>query len=226
MSILRKTIRKIVENKLSEDRRATFYRLGNAQKVAAMKELHAGTYIENIINAVEQGGENGISRNDVLAATGKSSVAAIAPLVRNLEAAGIIVKKGAGAEEPAAEETPTEEPLQEQFRRLHKLTEKKNDLGITPYGDDEEEEFDLNQAFAQSPKSLPYKDVLNIVLSYESEDMVHDFQLVFPKGKPISKEAYLQFEFQYMDDRSEESYIKANWISVTDPDVYEKAGLV
>jgi len=30
----------------------------------------------------------------------------------------------------------------------------------------------------------------------------------------------------YMDDMSEQQYIQANWISITDPDIFEKAGLV
>lgn len=89
-----------------------------------------------------------------------------------------------------------------------------------------EEAFNLNTAFKASPASHSYNDVLDIFTSYEDEGILDDFKANFPEGKDISKIDYIKFAVLYIDDMSASSDIMANWISVTDPDVYEKAGLV
>lgn len=89
-----------------------------------------------------------------------------------------------------------------------------------------EEAFNLNTAFKTSPSSHSYNDVLDIFTSYEDENILNAFKAKFPEGKDISKVDYLKFAMNYIDDMSASSDIMANWISVSDPDVYEKAGLV
>lgn len=89
-----------------------------------------------------------------------------------------------------------------------------------------EEAFDLDATFKTSPSSHSYEDVLDIFTSYEDDNILNAFKAKFPEGKDINKLDYLKFAMNYIDDMSASSDIKANWISVTDPNVYKKAGLV
>jgi hypothetical protein len=91
---------------------------------------------------------------------------------------------------------------------------------------DEDDDFDLNTAFAASPSSHSYDEVLNIFVSYEDEDTLNEFKSFFPEGKDITKDDYLEFSESIIDDLSEISYIQANWIGLTDDDIYQKAGLI
>ncbi len=91
---------------------------------------------------------------------------------------------------------------------------------------EDDEDFDLDAAFKASPASHSYNDVLDIFTSYEDEGILDDFKAKFPKDKNINKIDYLKFAMNYIDDMSASSDIKANWISITDDDVFEKAGLV
>ena len=92
--------------------------------------------------------------------------------------------------------------------------------------DFDDEDFDLNQAFKDAPNEASYKDVLDIMESYEMDDVLEDFKAEFPKGEPISKDDYSEFAMTLIDDMSEVAFIQANWISIFDEDIYEKAGLV
>ena len=91
---------------------------------------------------------------------------------------------------------------------------------------EDEDDFDLDEAFKMSPKQHSYEDVLGIFESHEDDNILNAFQSTFPEGKPVKRNDYLKFNMKYIDDMSEEDYIKANWISITDEDVFEKAGLL
>ena len=86
--------------------------------------------------------------------------------------------------------------------------------------------FDLDEAYKESPDFHSYSDVLSIIEQYESKDELDDFKTRFPENKDISKKDFFQFNYEYVDDMSEIAYIKANWVSITDSDVYEKADLI
>ena len=89
---LKQHIREIIEQELNELARiSTLHKIGDAKKAAALKKLHAGTWIEDMINAVEKGGETGITRNDIVVATGKGHTAAVSPMIRKLLDAGVFV---------------------------------------------------------------------------------------------------------------------------------------
>jgi hypothetical protein len=94
--------------------------------------------------------------------------------------------------------------------------------------DDEgfDDDFDLNREFKKSQSKHSYDEVLEIIKSYEDENMLNDFKSEFPKNEFISRDDYSDFAINYIDDMSEVPFIQANWISITDPDIYEKAGLV
>jgi hypothetical protein len=122
-----------------------------------------------------------------------------------------------------------EEVLNESFLKMQKLAgvitenqynEKKSLV------ENQLNEFDLNTAMKASPERHSYNDVLEVIKSYENEDMLDKFMGEFPQGKDISRDDYGRFCMSYMDDMSEQQYIQANWISITDPDIFEKAGLV
>lgn len=91
---------------------------------------------------------------------------------------------------------------------------------------EDEDEFDLNAEFKASPTEASYEDVLGIIEDYEDEEILNDFKSEFPKGEPVSKEDYSEFAMSLIDDMSEVSFVQANWISMFDEDIYEKAGLV
>ena len=88
------------------------------------------------------------------------------------------------------------------------------------------DDYDLNVEFKKSPNEASYKDVLDIIKSYEDEIILDDFKSEFPKGEPISKKDYSNFSTTLIDDMSEVGFIQANWISIFDEDVFDKAGLV
>ena len=90
----------------------------------------------------------------------------------------------------------------------------------------ESNNYNLNAAFIASPASHSYDEVLDIFVSYEDENILNKFKSSFPEDKDITKEDFLKFSESTIDDMSEMDYVKANWISLTDDDVYEKAGLI
>ena len=107
-----------------------------------------------------------------------------------------------------------------------KLLKENEGFNVDLYYDKEDDLIDLNKAFMAAPDKLPYDQVLDIFKSYEDEKILNDFKSEFPEGKDISKEDYFEFSERDIDDMSEVSYIQANWVSVFDDTVYEKAGLV
>jgi hypothetical protein len=90
----------------------------------------------------------------------------------------------------------------------------------------EDDEIDLQETFDESPMSHSYNEVLEIIESYEDESILNDFKAEFPEGEDISRKDYSDFAMSMIDDMSEVANIQANWISLTDPDIYDKAGLV
>jgi uncharacterized protein YjgD (DUF1641 family) len=92
--------------------------------------------------------------------------------------------------------------------------------------EDEDNDYDLNDAFKAAEDKASYEDVLDIIKSYEDEDMLDKFTAEFPEGEDITKEDYSDFAITLIDDMSEVDFVQANWISIFDKDVYEKAGLI
>jgi len=122
--------------------------------------------------------------------------------------------------------------LSEEFTRMQKLAGIISEIKVKPglfsvddYYDEDTEEVDLNAAFKNAPTVASYKDVLDIIESYEDESVLDDFKSEFPEGKDINKGDYSDFSINLIDDMSEVGYIQANWISIFDDTVFEKAGL-
>ena len=70
-----------------------------------------------------------------------------------------------------------------------------------------------------------YGLVLEIVWSFEDDDVENDFKERFKEGENISKEEFFDFFEGYMDDMSELYYIKKNWEYVEsggDESVYDE----
>jgi len=126
----------------------------------------------------------------------------------------------------------TKQLISEEFSRMQKLAgiiseikAKSGLFSVDDYYDEDTEEVDLNAAFQNAPTVASYKDVLDIIEYYEDESMLDDFKSEFPEGEDISKDDYIDFTIEFIDDISEIKYIKANWINIFDDTVYEKAGL-
>jgi hypothetical protein len=117
------------------------------------------------------------------------------------------------------------------FTRAHVVNKPKGAVAESEEYDDyedddyEDDDFDLDAEFANSPNQASFEDVFNIIQSYEDDEILDDFTSKFPSIKPVNKEKYRNFAMKYIDDMSDMNYIKANWISMFDEDVYEKAGL-
>jgi len=117
-----------------------------------------------------------------------------------------------------------------------KLLKENKGFNVDDYPDEDDDLIDLDAAFEATPDKLPYDKVLDIIKSYENEEILNDFKSEFPEDEfpeaespeenNFSKEDYFEFNKRYISDMSEVSDIKANWISVFDDTVYEKAGLV
>jgi hypothetical protein len=128
--------------------------------------------------------------------------------------------------------------LSEEFRKMQKLAGiKLNENDEIDYDDenfsdpmidgyDDDDFIDLNLSFQESPDYHSYDEVLDIIKSYEDKDILEDFKSTFLEDEKVYKENYSDFLNDYIADMSEKEYIQANWISITDPDIYEKAGLV
>jgi len=56
-----------------------------------------------------------------------------------------------------------------------------------------------------------YDVVLEVIESYEDEDILKDFKSKFKINKYISECDFYEFNMKYIDDMSEEYYIKLNW---------------
>jgi hypothetical protein len=126
----------------------------------------------------------------------------------------------------------TKQLISEEFSRMQKLAgilseikAKSGLFSVDNYYDEDTEEVDLEAAFENAPTVASYKDVLDIIEYYEDESMLDDFKSEFPEGEDISKDDYIDFTIEFIDDISEIKYIKANWINIFDDTVYEKAGL-
>jgi len=73
-------------------------------------------------------------------------------------------------------------------------------------------------------KNSNYDLVLEIVESYEAEDIMNDFKEEFEVGSNISKSEFFEFFNKYIDDMSETYYIGLNWKYVNsggDDSVYD-----
>ena len=128
--------------------------------------------------------------------------------------------------------------LSEEFRKMQKLAGiKLNENDEIDYDDenfsdpmidgyDDDDFIDLNLSFQESPEYHLYDKVLDIIESYEDKDILEDFKSTFFEDENVYKKNYSDFLNDYIADLEGKEYIKANWISITDPDIYEKAGLV
>jgi hypothetical protein len=76
-----------------------------------------------------------------------------------------------------------------------------------------------------SPVIVQVENVIKQITPKTKSEILDEFKSSFPPNKPISRDDYSKFAMNLIDDMSEVPYIQANWISISDEDIYDKAGL-
>ena len=89
----------------------------------------------------------------------------------------------------------------------------------------ENEDFDVEQAFEQSPNEYSYEELLGVVESYDDENDLNSFISTFKPGQSISKEEWVRWS-RSISDYDPEGYVRLNWISLSDPNIFDKAGVL
>ena len=72
-----------------------------------------------------------------------------------------------------------------------------------------------------------YDLVLEVIESYEREDVLNDFKNEFEVGKSISKKDYIEFCGKWIDCSSDFYYINLNWKYIRsggDESVFDEVG--
>jgi len=118
------------ESDLEEARKANNLKVDNQDKFTAAKNLYANSWIGELLNAVEEAGEEGISIKSLTEKVGKKASANINPLIQELKSIGAIASTRT-TEEPEVEEPEVEEP---------ETTTPESDFFITDTDDEDKEE--------------------------------------------------------------------------------------
>ena len=129
-SIVTTSGQKIKEEELEEARKANNLKVGSQEKFTAAKNLYANSWIGELLNAVEEAGEEGISIKSLTEKVGKKASANINPLIQELKSIGAIASTRT-TEEPEVVEPEVEEP---------ETTTPESDFFITDTDDEEEKE--------------------------------------------------------------------------------------
>jgi len=116
-------------------------------------------------------------------------------------------------------------PLNEEFKRMQKLAGLNEKTAKENWSYLENQDFDIDDAFNSSPNKQSYEDILDVVKEYEDEEYLKSFISTFPKGEDINKEDWIEWSLS-ISDYDPEGYTYLNWISLSDPDVYKKAGIL
>jgi len=121
----------IKESSLEEmARKANTLKVDNQDKFTAAKNLYANSWIGELLNAVEEAGEEGISIKSLTEKVGKKASANINPLIQELKSIGAIASTRITGE-PEVEEPEVEEP---------ETTTPESDFFITDKDDEDKEE--------------------------------------------------------------------------------------
>jgi hypothetical protein len=121
---------KLGEAELEEARKANNLKVDNQEKFTAAKNLYSNSWIGELLNAVEEAGEEGISIKSLTEKVGKKASANINPLIQELKSIGAIASTRT-TEEPEVVEPEVEEP---------ETTTPESDFFITDTDDEDKEE--------------------------------------------------------------------------------------
>jgi hypothetical protein len=124
-------VTKVAESELEEmARKANNLKVDNQEKFTAAKNLYSNSWIGELLNAVEEAGEEGISIKSLTEKVGKKASANINPLIQELKSIGAIASTRT-TEEPEVVEPEVEEP---------ETTTPESDFFITDTDDEDKEE--------------------------------------------------------------------------------------
>ena len=118
------------ESELEEARKANNLKVNNQEKFTAAKNLYSNSWIGELLNAVEEAGEEGISIKSLTEKVGKKASANINPLIQELKSIGAIASTRITGE-PEVVEPEVEEP---------ETTTPESDFFITDTDDEDKEE--------------------------------------------------------------------------------------
>ena len=118
------------ESELEEARKANNLKVDNQEKFTAAKNLYSNSWIGELLNAVEEAGEEGISIKSLTEKVGKKASANINPLIQELKSIGAIASTRITGE-PEVVEPEVEEP---------ETTTPESDFFITDTDDEDKEE--------------------------------------------------------------------------------------
>ena len=118
------------EDKLEEANKANNLKVDNQEKFTAAKNLYSNSWIGELLNAVEEAGEEGISIKSLTEKVGKKASANINPLIQELKSIGAIASTRITGE-PEVVEPEVEEP---------ETTTPESDFFITDTDDEDKEE--------------------------------------------------------------------------------------
>jgi hypothetical protein len=121
---------KLGEAELEEARKANNLKVDNQEKFTAAKNLYSNSWIGELLNAVEEAGEEGISIKSLTEKVGKKASANINPLIQELKSIGAIASTRITGE-PEVVEPEVEEP---------ETTTPESDFFITDTDDEDKEE--------------------------------------------------------------------------------------
>ena len=124
-------VTKVAESELEEmARKANNLKVDNQEKFTAAKNLYSNSWIGELLNVVEEVGEEGISIKSLTEKVGKKASANINPLIQELKSIGAIASTRT-TEEPEVVEPEVEEP---------ETTTPESDFFITDTDDEDKEE--------------------------------------------------------------------------------------
>lgn len=124
-------VTKVAESELEEmARKANNLKVDNQEKFTAAKNLYSNSWIGELLNAVEEAGEEGISIKSLTEKVGKKASANINPLIQELKSIGAIASTRITGE-PEVVEPEVEEP---------ETTTPESDFFITDTDDEDKEE--------------------------------------------------------------------------------------
>ena len=114
---------------------------------------------------------------------------------------------------------PNNQEMNEQIKRMQQLA------GLLNENKNNDPYEIITTEYENTPNEASYNEVLNIIRSWEDNNIINDFQSEFLKGQPISKQEYYDFVSKYSEG-GDYIYNMGNWIYIFDKTIYDRTRFV